>query len=261
MSDATTGINQAYFKYVALYLHNISRINAIPSMDSAGQSGTSKAFNYDEKFQKTVGQLHEELQQRSDFLGVKPGGRLLDYACGTGLALGAGLSQCVGIDIAESMVERYNANAKANGLALDKRAAYLGNLFSPDDPSPAAFASPNFFDFDLAGVGLGFHHIDDCVLAAKRLSERLKPGGSLFIVDFVSHAPLDHGATSLGIRHHGFSEDQIRAIFDEAGVGNNFKFETMDEDISFDHAHGGNHMVRRVFFARGDKTASTTAHI
>lgn len=45
MSDATTGINQAYFKYVALYLHNISRINAIPSMDSAGQSGTSKAFS------------------------------------------------------------------------------------------------------------------------------------------------------------------------------------------------------------------------
>lgn len=196
----------------------------------------------------------------------------------------------MGIDIAESMVEQYNANAKANvsqntshppgnsdlidailddsrhlihfqGLTLDKRAAYLGNLFSPDDPSPAAFASPNFFNFDLAGVGLGFHHIDDCVLAAKRLSERLKPGGSLFIVDFVSHAPLDHGATSLGIRHHGFSEDQIRAIFDEAGVGNNFKFETMDEDISFDHAHGGNHMVRRVFFARGDKTASTTAHI
>ncbi|KFG83062.1 putative 2-heptaprenyl-1,4-naphthoquinone methyltransferase [Metarhizium anisopliae] len=238
MSDATTGINQAYFNKLAP--------------------------DYDEKFQKTVGKLHEELQQRSDFLGVKPGGRLLDYACGTGLvsrALGADLSQCVGIDIAESMVERYNANAKANGLALDKRAAYLGNLFSPDDPSPAAFASPNFFNFDLAGVGLGFHHIDDCVLAAKRLSERLKPGGSLFIVDFVSHAPLDHGATSLGIRHHGFSEDQIRAIFDEAGVGNNFKFETMDEDISFDHAHGGNHMVRRVFFARGDKTASTTAHI
>ncbi|KAH0591876.1 hypothetical protein MHUMG1_10387 [Metarhizium humberi] len=227
MSDATTGINQAYFNKLAP--------------------------DYDENFQKTIGQLHEELQQRSDFLGVKPGGRLLDYACGTGL--------CVGIDIAESMVERYNANAKANGLALDKRAAYLGNLFSPDDPSPAAFASPNFFNFDLAGVGLGFHHIDDCVLAAKRLSERLKPGGSLFIVDFLSHAPLDHGATSLGIRHHGFSEDQIRAIFDEAGVGNNFKFETMDEDISFDHAHGGNHMVRRVFFARGDKTASTTAHI
>ncbi|KID82501.1 hypothetical protein MGU_10185 [Metarhizium guizhouense ARSEF 977] len=238
MSDATTGINQAYFNKLAP--------------------------DYDEKFQKTVGQLHDELQKRSDFLGVKPGGRLLDYACGTGLvsrALGADLSQCVGIDIAESMVEQYNANAKANGLALDKRAAFLGNLFSPDDPSPAAFASPNFFDFDLAGVGLGFHHIDDCVLAAKRLSERLKPGGSLFIVDFVSHAPLDHGATSLGIRHHGFSEDQIRAIFDEAGVGNNFKFETMDEDISFDHAHGGNHMVRRVFFARGDKPTSTTAHI
>ncbi|EFY85992.1 2-heptaprenyl-1,4-naphthoquinone methyltransferase, putative [Metarhizium acridum CQMa 102] len=228
MSDTTTCINQAYFNKLAP--------------------------GYDEEFQKTLGQLYEELQKRSSFLGVKPGGRLLDYACGTGL--------CVGIDISESMVERYNANAKADGLTQDKRAAYLGDLLSPDDPSPAAFATPDFFNFDLAGVGLGFHHVDDCVLAAKRLSERLRPGGSLFIVDFVSHAPVDHGATSMGIRHHGFSEDQIRAMFDEAGVGSNFKFETMEEDVSFDHAHGsGNHTVRRVFFARGDKTASTSAQI
>ncbi|TWU74271.1 hypothetical protein ED733_004956 [Metarhizium rileyi] len=210
-----------------------------------------------------MGQLHRELEMRSGFLGIRPGGRLLDYACGTGLvtrALGAQLSQCVGIDISESMVEQYNLNAKAHGLSLSERAAYLGNLISPDDPSPAAFASPSFFDFDVAGVGLGFHHVDDCSLAAKRLAQRLRPGGGFFIMDFLSHAPLDHGAASKGICHHGFTEDQVRAMFDEAGVGKGFGFEVMDTDITFDHGPGSSSpLVRRVFFARGQKdTAANT---
>lgn len=130
----------------------------------------------------------------------------------------------------------------------------MGNLISPEDPSPAAFSSPNFFNFDMAGVGLGFHHVDDCDLAAKRLAERLRPGGAFFIVDFISHAPVEYHSASRGVRHHGFTEDQVKAIFDGAGVGKNFHYEEMSSDISFDHAHGeGKHMVRRVFFASGEK--------
>ena len=66
--------------------------------------------------------------------------------------------------------------------------AYQGNLCVPDDPAPSAFASPNFFSFDIAAVGLGFHHFDDPTLAAQRLVERLRPGGVLLILDFFSHA-------------------------------------------------------------------------
>lgn len=67
----------------------------------------------------------------------------------------------------------------------------------------------------------------------------------------------NHGATS-GVRHHGFTEGQMRQIFEGASVGKNFKFETMSEDVAFDHAHGdGKHMVRRVFFARGEKEAAS----
>jgi hypothetical protein len=36
--------------------------------------------------------------------------------------------------------------------------AYQGNLIVADDPNPAAFSSDNFFNFDIAAVGLGFHH-------------------------------------------------------------------------------------------------------
>jgi SAM-dependent methyltransferase len=69
--------------------------------------------------------------------------------------------------------------------------AYQGNLCDPNDPSPRAFASPEFSGFDVAAVGLGFHHFDDPALAARRLGERLKTGGVLMIIDFFAHDKPD----------------------------------------------------------------------
>ncbi|KAG5962995.1 hypothetical protein E4U56_003085 [Claviceps arundinis] len=229
MSD-TTAVNQAYFNNLAL--------------------------DYDTRFQTTIERLEEEVKARADLLGARPGGRLLDYACGTGLlsrALGPQLSRCVGIDISESMVEQYNSRSKRDGLAPEQCIAYFGNLLSPDDPSPENFSSPDFFDFDLAGVGLGFHHMDDCALAARQLALRLRPGGVLFIVDFITHAPPPSDQTS-SVRHNGFTEQQIRDMFEGAGAGGNFAFHALPEDITFENAHGrGKHMARRVFIARGEK--------
>lgn len=43
------------------------------------------ASDYDKKFGKTLDQLEQEIQGNLDFIGIKGKGRLLDYACGTGL--------------------------------------------------------------------------------------------------------------------------------------------------------------------------------
>jgi hypothetical protein len=43
------------------------------------------ASEYDQRYEKTLGQFERELRGRGDFLGIQQGGRLLDYACGTGL--------------------------------------------------------------------------------------------------------------------------------------------------------------------------------
>jgi SAM-dependent methyltransferase len=89
------------------------------------------------------------------------------------------------------MVSVYNRNAHNQGLAPDFMAATVGNLLDPAEPSPTQFSSPEWFNFDLAIVGLGFHHFEDPTLAAARLAERLKPGGVLMIIDFMSHE--NHG--------------------------------------------------------------------
>lgn len=103
-------------------------------------------------------------------------------------ALAPYVSCSLGIDLSTSMVSVYNRDAHNQGLTPTFMSASVGNLLDPADPSPAGFASPEWFNFNLAVVGLGFHHFEDPMLAAARLAERLKPGGVLMIIDFMPHA-------------------------------------------------------------------------
>ncbi|KAK8102929.1 hypothetical protein PG984_016075 [Apiospora sp. TS-2023a] len=287
----------------------------------------NEASNYDSKFQKTIQQLTEAIQERLDFIGVdwvadeddadavedaaaeEVGGRdqgsgttpslsrevrLLDYACGTGLmsrALAPYTTQCVGVDISEGMVGVYNATAQNQGLSEEEMHAVVGDVTVPDDPSPAALAGAHFFDFDLAALGLGFHHFADPPLAARRLVERLRPGGVLLILDFVTHEPIvkkepreeegreengghehghghghghSHGGHGHGddkafhnaahtVTHHGFSESQMKGIFEAAGAGRGFAFLELGSGVVFTHGSGKDGSKRRVFLARGEK--------
>lgn len=85
------------------------------------------------------------------------------------------------------MVKEYNTSARNQGIPESEMLAVQGNLLDANKPSPLELAGKEFFEFDIAAVGLGFHHFDDPALAAKRLAERLKTGGVLFIVDFLPH--------------------------------------------------------------------------
>ncbi|RYP55941.1 hypothetical protein DL769_010011 [Monosporascus sp. CRB-8-3] len=209
--------------------------------------------------------------------------RMLDYACGTGMmsrALAPYVTQCVGIDLSENMVAAYNAVARNQGLAPDEMHAVVGNLADPDKPD--VLPGPEFRDFDLAAVGGGFHHFADPELAAARLVKRLRPGGVLLIWDFKPHGhghghgegcgrgkggedegegDGDGGFMGPGrhtITHHGFTEERIRAIYEKAGAGTNFRLAELGAGFLL----GGGHDVedkekarRSVFLARGEKAA------
>lgn len=162
--------------------------------------------------------------------------------------------------------------------------AVVGNLTDPADPFPASLSGPEFKDFDVAGVCLGFHHFEDPELTARRLVDRLRPGGILLILDFFPHAPfnsdepgdghshdhghghdnghghvpkLNHGDDNLHagfqnashtVRHHGFSEERVRSIFEQAGAGTGFQMKAIGTGFAF---KGG---ARTVFIARGVKS-------
>lgn len=133
----------------------------------------------------------------------------------------------------------------------------MGNLILPSDPRPSAFTAPEFGSFDLASVTSGFHHFDDCDLAAKRLTERLRPGGVLLIVDFLPHGGDEGGGSaslaSSGVAHHGFTEERISEMFAGAGCGADFAFRALPEKVVFEDKKSGRKMARGLFLARGSK--------
>ncbi|KAK7702244.1 hypothetical protein SLS64_009822 [Diaporthe eres] len=247
----------------------------------------NEAADYDAKHEKTTAEIARRLEARRGLIGVEwleeddssdeegvsttdaipaRAVRVLDYACGTGSmsrAFAPYTTQCVGIDLSEKMVDMYNARARNQGLSEDEMVAFQGNLCVPEDQDPEAFRDGKFFGFDLAVVGLGFHHFDDPDLAAKRLAARLKPGGVLMIIDFLPHGP--HGSEAHGkegtdmviaadekalktVTHHGFSEERIREIFIGAGAGKDFALDDMGQ-VKFGEKHG----KRTLFMARGTK--------
>jgi SAM-dependent methyltransferase len=117
------------------------------------------------------------------------------------------------------------------------REAFQGNFA---DPKAAALSDAKFFNFDAAGVGLGWHHLDEGELVAKKLVERLKPGGVFFILDFVPSSLSVEAAAGRGVKHDGFSEEQMRDLFEGAGAGKDFSYELIPETISFPGIHGAN---------------------
>jgi len=148
--------------------------------------------------------------------------RVLDYACGPGTvthAIGNRATEYIGIDLSENMVKAYNAKFSTDDPGTEKFTAHavVGNLLEAE--SPPSLAGSEFFNFDLAAVGMGFHHFEDVELATKRLVERLKPGGVFVIIDVLTH-PKDYSnhPGAPGITHDGFSDDQIKKIFNAAGL-------------------------------------------
>ncbi|KAL5604400.1 uncharacterized protein BROUX77_004586 [Berkeleyomyces rouxiae] len=238
------------------------------------------ATKYEDRFGKTLDRLVEEIQSRRDFIGAewadgedgddeatpkdetsKRPVRLLDYACGTGLvsrALAPFTTQCVGIDISEAMIGVYNTKAENQGLTKEDMFAIHGDLLDPAVPSPAHLSDPEFFNFDIAAVGLGAHHFADPALAVKRLVERLKPGGVLMILDFIEHAPVAIDTVGVSsVMHHGFSKEQVKTFFEEGGAGQGFDMAILGRGMIF-HGHGAGEASaeRTVFIARGQKAAN-----
>lgn len=192
-----------------------------------------------------------------------------------------------GIDLSASMAAEYNTAAQNQGIPPSEMHAHVGNLIDSHTTPPVSFSGPEFHEFDLAVVGLGFHHFEEPALATRRLAERLKEGGVLCVIDFLPHAHVGGSGSGHGhkhehnhghvhrderrdgdldkgerddsredgaahtVKHMGFSEAQIRTMFEEAGVGRGFSYVTVGKGVVFGPEESK--MERSVFMARGEK--------
>lgn len=136
--------------------------------------------------------------------------------------------------------------------------AFHGNLCVPEDQDPEAFRDAKFSGFDLAVVGLGFHHFDDPDLAAKRLAARLKPGGALMIIDFLPHAPHGSGGSGDGgghddHHHHDHHHDHAHDTHAHSHKNEGVIEMAADEKASRTVTHHGfsEERIREIFVGAG----------
>ena len=146
--------------------------------------------------------------------------RVLDYACGPGTitnALTDHATEYIGMDLSDGMVDAYNTRFTKDASPSQKFTAHavVSNLF--EESTPQHLSGPEYFNFDLAAVGAGFHHFEDVQLATNRLAERLKPGGVLMIIDFLAWEP-EGTEDQYHITHNGFTEERAKEMFEKAGL-------------------------------------------
>jgi SAM-dependent methyltransferase len=191
--------------------------------------------------------------------------RVLDYACGPGTmtsALWGRASEFVGVDVSANMVMTYNerfaegrGSERSSRGVTDSARAVVGDLLSGDGGPSSSVSGAEFFGFDLAVVGYGFHHFEDVGLATGRLVERLKPGGVLLIVDLASHELEGENPARPIIAHHGFGAEEVRELFRGAGLVEVGVLE-MEGMIEMKKSGAGDEEPghkRKVFLGRGRK--------
>jgi SAM-dependent methyltransferase len=237
------------------------------------QSSISDSYDSKPFFAKVNTQVTETLRSQLEWVGIPFANtgssndvkevRLLDYACGTGLmtrvrqppklyvtvtlltatqTFGPYVTVTRGIDISPNMVSTFNNRVRDAGFSEEAVHAVHGDLFNKADPSPAELSGPEWYDFDIAAVGFGFHHFEDVVHSARQLKERLRPGGVMVLNDFLEGGdlladedgnPIEESAGNHAVHTHNHGHGHGHGSRHEHGHGHHHGHEHKHE-----HGHG-----------------------
>ena len=132
------------------------------------------------------------------------------------------------------MIAEFNKFARNAGIPPEKMFAQQGNLLA--ETLSEDLAGPEFFNFDLVAVGMAFHHFADPELAMKRFAARMKKGGVCLIIDMVPHQHADmhdHPEAGPTIKRKGFGMQEMKEIFEGAGITREFDYVIMEKPIVF----------------------------
>lgn len=138
----------------------------------------------------------------------RPGLRLLDVGCGTGLVglpLSGGAASVLGVDLSAGMVDRFTAKAAAAGLPRVR--AEVRDLIA--QPLPAG-------SVDVVVSAMAFHHIPDTTGMLAAVVAALAPGGWLAVADLEREDGSFHDEP---VPHPGFDPPSFAGLLGRAGLG------------------------------------------
>lgn len=155
------------------------------------------------------------------------------------------------------MVAQYNKRARAAGINQDIAYAEEGDLTA--ETADTKFQSEAWKNFDIVALVAGLHHMENISRTVDRLSERLKPGGVLFIVDLdVSHGRESHLTEDVKAKHgvtvEGFTAAKMEKLFSGSKL-DKIGYKVVDKPIII--RRGGPDLVTtRWFMARAAKAGA-----
>ncbi|KAK0656911.1 S-adenosyl-L-methionine-dependent methyltransferase [Cercophora newfieldiana] len=182
--------------------------------------------------QKLLGQIQDALRHHSEWLGLdasKPQ-RILDYGCGNGTVSTALLNSFPlaifrGLDNLDPQTELYNEEAfKLLGPNhQDRMSALTGDLH--DTSKTPILDDPEWFGFDSLITSFALHHFDDPICSLALLKARVKPGGTVVVVDWLKKEEEegDNDEVAEGPAVVGRGESQMVGT-DRAGTGKRRKY-------------------------------------
>ena len=134
---------------------------------------------------------------------------LLDYGAGTGLvtlALQPHVASVIAVDNSAGMLARLDEKLAAAGLRnVTTMQLDLEQQDWPGEP------------LDVIVSSMTIHHIPDAATVVRKLGQALKPGGWLAVADLDEKSEGFHPDPT-GVFHHGFSAEDMQAMFAAAGV-------------------------------------------
>lgn len=170
-------------------------------------------------------------------------------------------TKLVGIDLSKNMVAEYNNTARDLKFPPTKMSAQRGDLLS--DPIPEHLSGPEYHGFDVAAIGAALHHVESPGLVLKRLGARLRKGGVCLVIDNVpSHDHNhdrrneveslfeEHPDVAATIKTHGFAREEMKRLYEEAGLGRGFDYVVVEEPLPF--TMNGRPYQITIFLARGE---------
>ncbi|KAJ5935034.1 hypothetical protein N7466_004581 [Penicillium verhagenii] len=225
------------------------------------------AVSYQDRFADSMKMLSEQtLQNRlwisdqwKDTVSQDQDIRMLEYACGPGMismTLAPFLTQVIGIDVSDNMVEQFNHNSGLLGLT-DKVIGHTADLLAEN--IPVEFSGPPYKDLDLVTISMALHHFENPANALQQLGGRLKKGGVCYIIDLVSHSGHGHGNggdkhdfgnAAHTVKSHGFSQENMQELFQGAGFGA-VGYKILDQPLVF--SRDGKNISKTVFIARAQR--------
>lgn len=169
------------------------------------------------------------------------------------------VTRAVGLDISQNMVAEYNKWARDNGFGAQQMIAYQHDLLaesqSREQPPPADSLS----NFDVAIVSMALHHVSDPGQLMKKLASCLRPGGVCVVLDRVASSsrpeleldlPAEQAEVLKTINKHGFDEDEMRQLYQDAGLSHNFEYIVIEHP--FEIILHGRKLQLTGFISRGE---------